>query len=211
VFDNSLPGYTGPFYGRRMRLSVSQAVGGWQFTSMLGDYRRYDHLIGPFTLATRVLGYGRTGPDSDRFLIFLGNTDLVRGNTSGSYYRNECRSVNNTCVQLERLLGTRIAVGNVELRFPLLYGGLAFLPLGFPPIDGALFYDVGVAWDGNSTLKWNRSAGDDPINVRTPVQTFGASARMNLFNILILRLDYSIPQERSALKGYWTLSLGPTF
>jgi hypothetical protein len=47
--------------------------------------------------------------------------------------------------------------------------------------------------------------------VRTPVQTFGASARMNLFNIMILRLDYSVPQERAAFKGYWTLSLGPTF
>jgi hypothetical protein len=34
---------------------------------------------------------------------------------------------------------------------------------------------------------------------------------MNLFNFVVLRLDYSIPQERRALKGYWTLSLGPVF
>ncbi len=84
-------------------------------------------------------------------------------------------------MQLERLLGTRIAVGNAELRFPLLYGGLAFLPSGFPPIEGALFYDVGVAWDDASTVKWHRDSGDDPLNVRTPSQTFGAGARMNLF------------------------------
>ena len=114
-------------------------------------------------------------------------------------------------MQLERLLGTRIAVGNAELRFPLLYGGLAFLPAGFPPIEGALFYDVGVAWDDASTVKWHRDAGDDPLNVRTPSQTFGAGARMNVFGIMILRVDYSIPQERSAFKGYWTLSLGPAF
>jgi WD40 repeat protein len=211
VFDNSLPGYVAPFYGKRLRLSVSQAVGGWQYTSLLADYRRYDHLLGPFTLATRVLGYGRYGPDNDRFLLFLGSTDLVRGNTSGSYYSHECRAANFTCVPLERLLGTRIAVGNAELRFPLLYGGLAFLPAGFPPIEGALFYDVGVAWDDASTVKWHRDSGDDPLNVRTPSQTFGAGARMNVFGIMILRLDYSIPQERSAFKGYWTLSLGPAF
>jgi hypothetical protein len=34
---------------------------------------------------------------------------------------------------------------------------------------------------------------------------------MNLFNFVVLRLDYSIPQERRALNGYWTLSLGPVY
>jgi Tol biopolymer transport system component len=214
TFDNSLPGYVGPFWGRRLRLSLGQAVGGWNYTAFLADIRRYDHIFGPFTLATRVLGYGRYGPDSDRFLLFLGSTDLLRGNTSGSYYRNECRVPSTSgvdCPELQRLLGTRIAVGNAELRFPLLYGGLGFLPIGFPPIEGAVFYDVGLAWDRNSTVKWSRKPGDDPINVRTPYQTIGIGARTNLFNIIILRLDYSIPQARSSIKGYWTLSLGPTF
>jgi len=27
----------------------------------------------------------------------------------------------------------------------------------------------------------------------------------------VARLDYSIPQERRAVKGLWTFSLGPTF
>jgi hypothetical protein len=34
---------------------------------------------------------------------------------------------------------------------------------------------------------------------------------MNLFGFVVLRLDYSIPQERRAIKRYWTLSLGPLF
>jgi Tol biopolymer transport system component len=215
VFDNSLPGYVGPFYGRRYRLQASQSIGGWRYFQGLVDYRRYDRLIGPFTFATRVLYFGRMGRDADRFRLFLGNTELIRGNTSGSYYRNECRvTVAGTytgCVELDRLVGTQLAVGNAELRFPILNASLGFVPIGFPPIEGALFYDIGIAWNDGDQLRWNRRATDDPLRVRTPSQTLGIGARMNLFNFVVLRLDYSIPQERRALKGYWTLSLGPVF
>ena len=215
VFDNSLPGYVGPFYGRRYRLSVSQTIGGWRFFQGLADYRRYDKIVGPLVFATRGLYFGRIGRDAERFRIFLGNPDLLRGNTSGSYYNHECttQDPNTTtgCVELDRLVGTQIAVGSAEIRFPILTPQFKFVPAGFPPIEGALFYDVGLAWNEGNTLKWKREAGDDPVNVRTPLQVFGASARMNLFGFVVLRLDYSIPQERRAIKGYWTLSLGPAF
>ncbi len=215
VFDNSLPGYVGPFYGRRYRLSVSQTIGGWRFFQGLADYRRYDKIVGPLVFATRGLYFGRIGRDADRFRIFLGNPDLLRGNTSGSYYNHECttQDPNTTtgCVELDRLVGTQIAVGSAEIRFPILTPQFKFVPAGFPPIEGALFYDVGLAWNEGNTLKWKREPGDDPVNVRTPLQVFGASARMNLFGFVVLRLDYSIPQERRAIKGYWTLSLGPAF
>jgi hypothetical protein len=88
---------------------------------------------------------------------------------------------------------------------------MGFLPQGFPPIEGAIFYDVGLTWNEGSTLKWNRSPGDDPIRVRTPLQTFGASIRANLFGFAVARLDYAIPQERRSVKGLWTFSLGPAF
>jgi Tol biopolymer transport system component len=215
VFDNSLPGYVGPFYGRRWRIQASQAVGGWRFFEGLVDYRRYDKIIGPITFATRGLYFGRIGRDADRFRVFLGNTDLMRGNTSGSYYRNECQTTDlNTetgCVELDRLVGTQLAVGSAEIRFPILTPQFRFVPNGFPPIEGALFYDVGVTWNEGDQVKFKREANDDPIRVRTPLQTIGASARMNLFGFAVLRLDYSIPQERRAIKGYWTLSLGPVF
>ncbi len=217
VFDNSLFGYVGPFYGRRYRLQVAQTVGDWNFTQGTADYRRYDKLLGPFTLATRALYFGRVGPDADEFKVFLGHTDLLRGNTSGSYRKNECRNANaapNTetgCVPLDRLVGTQIGLASAELRFPLLNASLGFVPIGFPPIEGAIFYDIGLAWDNRSTIKWRREAGDDPLLVRTPLKTLGFSIRANVLGFVILRVDYSVPQERSAIKGYWTLSLGPTF
>ncbi|MGH7657520.1 MAG: hypothetical protein ACREL6_04740, partial [Gemmatimonadales bacterium] len=141
VHDNTIFGYTGPLLGRRSRFELAQTVGGWTFTQGTADYRRYDHLFGPFTFATRALYFGRIGPDARQFQVFLGSTDLLRGNTSGSYTRNECLNTNDSntqtgCVELDRLVGTQIAVASAELRFPLLNASLGFIPLGFPPIEG---------------------------------------------------------------------------
>jgi hypothetical protein len=215
VFDNSLFGYVGPFYGRRYRLEYAQTLGDWHFSQVTADYRRYDRIVGPIVLATRALYFGRIGRDARQFRIFAGSTDLIRGNTSGSYRRNECLNANDAntetgCAALDRLVGTQIGVGSVELRFPILNPSFG-LPAAFPPIEGALFYDIGLAWDESSTLKWNRESGDDPIRVRTPLKTLGVSVRANLFGFAIARLDYAIPQDRKAVRGLWTFSLGPTF
>ncbi|HZI72602.1 MAG TPA: BamA/TamA family outer membrane protein, partial [Gemmatimonadales bacterium] len=112
---------------------------------------------------------------------------------------------------LDRLVGTQIGVASGEIRFPILTPALGFVPQGFPPLEGAIFYDLGLTWDETSTIRWSRQPGDDPVRVRTPLQTWGASLRLNLFGFAIARVDYSIPQERKAVKGLWTLSLGPTF
>jgi Tol biopolymer transport system component len=215
VFDNSLFGYVGPFYGRRYRFEFAQTLGGWDFSQVTADYRRYDRILGPIVLATRALYFGRIGPDAREFRIYAGSTDLIRGNTSGSYRRNECLNTSDPdaetgCVELDRLVGTQIGIGTVELRFPILNPSFG-TPAGIPPLEGAIFYDIGIAWDGASTLKWRRDAGDDPIRVRTPLKTLGVSVRTNLFGFAVARLDYSIPQNRSAVKGLWTFSLGPTF
>jgi surface antigen Omp85-like protein/WD40 repeat protein len=215
VFDNSLFGYTAPFFGRRYRLEFAQTLGDWKFSQITADYRRYDPIIGPIVFATRLLYFGRIGRDAEQFRIFGGNTDLIRGNTSGSYRDHECLNTNdanteNGCAQLDRLVGTQLGLASAELRFPLLTPSFG-LPNGFPPIEGAIFYDIGVTWDENSTLKWSRNPGDSPTLVRTPLQTIGFSIRMNLLGFAIARVDYSIPQERRQIKGLWTFSLGPAF
>jgi Tol biopolymer transport system component len=215
VFDNSLFGYVGPFYGRRYRIEFAQTLGDWRFSQVTADFRRYDRLIGPIVLASRLLYFGRIGRDAREFRIFAGSTDLIRGNTSGSYRRNECFNSNDQtsetgCAELDRLVGTQVGIGSVELRFPILNPSFG-LPAAVPPLEGAIFYDIGLAWDDLSTLKWRRESGDDPIRVRTPLKTLGFSVRTNLFGFAVARLDYSIPQNRPAVKGLWTFSLGPTF
>ena len=215
VFDNSLFGYVGPFYGRRYRFEVAQNLGGWTFTQFTADYRRYDRIIGPVVLATRALVFGRSGPDASEFKIYAGSTELVRGHTSGSFRRNECLNANDAgtetgCAALDRLNGTQLAVGNLELRFPLLNPSFG-TPAGIPPIEGVLFYDIGLTWDPNSTIHWRREPGDDPVNIRAPFKALGFGVRANLFGFTVLRLDYSIPQDRPGVGGLWTFSLGPAY
>ncbi len=215
VFDNSLFGYTSPFFGRRSRYEFAQTVGDWTYSQMTVDYRRYDGLIGPVVLATRLLYFGRIGRDADQFRIFAGSTEIIRGNTSGSYRNNECRRANDIgtetgCVQLDRLVGTSFGVASAELRFPILTPQFGFLPNGFPPIEGAIFYDIGLAWDEKSTLQWNREPGDHPTQVRTPSRTVGFSVRTNLFGFALAHVDYAFPLDRR-VGGLWTFSLGPAF
>src|SRR5436309_7084343 len=123
VHDNTLFGYVGPFAGARSRFSISPAIGTWRFTAGLIDYRRYV-FFRPFTIAVRGLMFGRFGRDGDRFPVFLGSTELIRGYTSGSFRGRECSNdvptgTRTGCPELDQLIGSRIAVGNVELRFPL--------------------------------------------------------------------------------------------
>lgn len=203
VYDNSIPGYVGPYIGLQSRFQVSQTIGDWHITELLGDYRRHDHLFGPFILATRALVDNRTGADASRQLLFLGIPDFVRGYTAGSFYSHECAAGQSGtytgCAGLDALIGTSMAVGNAELRFPLLNASLGFVPIGFPPIEGALFYDVGEVWGGPT----------DPVNGKV-VTSIGTSVRMNFFGIMVLRFDYAFPKQRD-IHGYWTVSLGPTF
>jgi Tol biopolymer transport system component len=214
VHDNTLFGYVGPFAGARSRLSISPAIGSWQFTAALVDYRRYLYFR-PFTLAFRGMMFGRFGRDADRFPVFVGNTELLRGYTAGSLRDHECvadPTLQTECPEIDQLIGSKIAVTNIELRFPLTRQlVLGFLPIGFPPIEGAIFYDMGMAWDDASIVKWNRSSTEDPVRVRTPLRSWGGSIRANMFGLLIMRIDYTKPLDRARKQAYWTVSLGPTF
>jgi outer membrane protein assembly factor BamA len=163
------------------------------------------------------LSFGRYGRDAERFPIFLGTTELLRGYTYGSFRDNECiadpgNSSQTGCAELDQLIGSKIAVANVELRFPLTRSlVLGFLPIGFPPIEAAVFYDAGLAWSEGSVVKLNRAAGENPALVRAPLKSWGGSIRVNMLGLMILRFDYTKPIDRPLKKNYWTISLGPTF
>src|SRR6266550_1966951 len=222
--DNALFGFVGPFAGSRYRAQISPALGGWRFTGGLVDLRKY-FFARPFTLAIRTLTYGRVGRDAAEFPVFLGNPDLIRGYTAVSLINNECRrqisnvapiigvtgSTTTGCTALDELIGSRIAVGNIELRFPLTGSfSLGFLPIGFPPLEGAVFYDAGIAWQNGSELEAGRSACDPTRDCRVLLRSWGGSIRINLLGTA-LRIDYTRPLDRDFRNPYWTVSLGPTF
>jgi len=216
VQDNAMFGWVGPFAGARSRIQVAPTFGTWEFTGVLVDLRRY-LWARPFTLAIRGLAWGRLGRDADLFPVFMGNTEIIRGYTASSLRDHECRveydpTSRSGCPELDQLIGSKIAVANIELRFPLTRSlVLGLLPVGLPPIEGAVFFDVGVAWDENSTLAWSREPGDDILAVRVPLKSWGGSIRTNLLGFVILRIDYTQPLDRSYEKAYWTVSFGPTF
>jgi Tol biopolymer transport system component len=219
VYDNSIAGYTGPFLGRRSRIELAPAIGGWTYLQTTIDLRRYDHLFGPLTLATRGLYYGRTGRDANRFSMYLGYPDLIRGWTAGSFDRNECvtqvvvdPNSQTGCAALDQLIGTSIGVFNAEVRFPILSQQyMHWLPQLFPPIEGALFFDAGVAWNGTSTVDWTRPANASPIAVRTPLKSVGLSIKVNALGFMVLRFDYAKPLDRPGVSPYWTISFGPAY
>jgi len=90
---------------------------------------------------------------------------------------------------------------------------LGFLPIGFPPIEAAIFYDAGMAWTGapGEIQKLHRDPGENPVLVRAPLRSWGSSIRVNMLGYLILRFDYTKPIDRPLKKSYWTISLGPAF
>jgi len=213
--DNALGGWVGPFAGSRWRVEVDPSFGAWQFTQGLVDWRRY-FFARPFTLALRGEVLGRFGRDADLFQQFLGSTELIRGYTAGSVINHECISsaTQNSCPELDQLIGSSLAVVNAELRFPLTRSlVLGFLPVGLPPIEGAIFYDAGLAWNSNSKVLWSRTPAQEAQGglYRAPLRSWGGSIRVNALGFVVLRLDYTKPLSRSYRTPYWTLSLGPTF
>ncbi|MGH7546554.1 MAG: BamA/TamA family outer membrane protein [Gemmatimonadales bacterium] len=210
VYDNSYFGATSPILGQRWRLEVAPTFGTLGFTTALADYRRYVMPLRPFTLAGRILHIGRYGPDADDDLLaplYLGYPSLVRGYDVGSFDPGECPTTAGAgCPVFDQLLGSRLLVGNVELRFPL-FGllGVGDGYYGILPVEAALFYDAGVAWTG---AEGARLFGDGP---RRFVTSTGVSLRMNLFGFAIGQLDYVRPFERPTRDWMIRLSLTSGF
>ena len=214
VSDNTLFGTTGPIMGRRMRFQVSQSVGNVRFTDFLGDYRRYDPIIfNTLTFATRFLSSVSVGRDEGFFPKYIGRPDFIRGYDRANFSFVDCTSVLNsqaTCANAQ-LAGSRVAVFNEELRFPIIRRFDVGRSFGLPPVDGLLFYDAGLAWSSGQTPHLGSApAGNDPSKDRYPLTSWGAGLRVNLFNLAILRWDYARPMV-GARKPNWTFSLGASY
>ncbi len=215
VSDNVLWGLTAPIYGRRYRLQVSPTFGDFQWMGYLADYRRYDPILFNYlTLATRITGDISIGRDADSLRKYLGYTDILRGYDRNSFISTEenCSAVSTNDVwRCTPLFGSRLVYASAELRFPLIRGGSIAGLIPLPPIEGAVFYDVGTAWFSGQHVEWRRARTDDPVHERGLLTSHGYSLRINLFNYVILRWDYAIPHEAPNRRGIWQFSLYPPF
>jgi hypothetical protein len=208
VYDNSYFGATSPVLGQRWRVEVDPVVGALQFFNVLADYRRYFMPQRPFTIAARVLHYGRYGTsaeDSRLYPNFLGYQSLVRGYDYNSVLSDCQAGATGACDVYTRLFGSRTLVGNLEVRFPLL--GVLGLGQGYYgafPIEAAVFADGGVAWSSGQRPSFFNGSNK-------PLTSAGVALRVNLFGFAIGEVDYVRPFSRPGVGWLWQFGLTPGF
>ena len=177
VKDNSLWLETGPIDGQRRNITVgvTNDLSNGRFDSWLIalDQRKYFRIAQRAAYAVRVFGYHADGSRPRR--ITIGGPWALRG-----YPR------------FGNVAGTTAFLVNQEVRFPLsdfLAIGLPVGTLRFPGIHGAVFGDVGGAW--NET-----TAG------RGVLGSAGVSFRMPVLYPIVLRLDWGYRFEFGDVDGY---------
>jgi hypothetical protein len=204
VMDNVNFGPTSPVLGQRYRVEIAPAVGSINFTGVLVDYRRYIMPVSFYTIAARVVHYGRYGEGGDDgrlYPVYIDNPAFVRGYSSLDY--TDCVATATSACELgDRLVGSRMLVGNVELRFPLLRPfGVSRSMYGRLPVEVALFADSGVAWTGHerpAILGGTRSA----------VKSAGVAFRVG-FGGLVSEFDVTRPFDRQGTGWVFGFNLIP--
>jgi len=207
VFDTSIFGATSPVQGQRSRFEVSPTFGTLNFTGFLADYRRYFMPANFYTLGVRVMHYGRYGRDSDDtriFPLYIGYPWLVRGYDVGSFSSDECLGDGTTsCAAIDRLTGSRMLIGNVEFRFPLLRPfGVSGNMYGPVPAEVAFFADAGTAWNnGERPEVFGGSRGG--------VASAGVALRVNIFGFAVGEFDVARPFQRPGRGWQFGFNLMP--
>jgi Tol biopolymer transport system component len=210
VSDTSSFGATSPINGERYRFQWSPTVGTLRYNGVLADYRRYFMPASFYTLAARVLHfgrYGRDGQDSRLIPLYLGYPEIVRGYDFNSFGPEECSATaTSACPEFDRLLGSRMLVANLEFRFPLLrpFTGVSPNMYGPVPVEVGVFADAGVAWNRGERPKWFGGS-------REGVTSAGFLVRVNVLGFAIAQIDYAKPFERSRRGWVWQFSLSPGF
>ena len=208
IYDSAIYGATAPILGQSYILQVSPLTGSLSYVGVLADYRRYVMPVRPFSLAFRLLHYGRYGKggeDPRLYPLFLGYENLVRGYNTNSFSMDEFPD--NDFSRFDQLFGSKILIANVELRFPLFQVlGIGKGYYGILPIDFTTFFDAGLAWF---------DSGDDRAfflgGERRPVASIGVGLRMNVFGYMIFGVAFVRPLDRPGRRPYLQFTLTPGF
>jgi len=195
VRDTTVFGPTGPLVGSRYRLEVAPAVGHLSYTTVVADVRRYVMPVKPFTLAMRMVHsarYGADGADPRLLPSYLGSSYFVRGHRQDVSY---CRP-DATRVCGDELLGNRLLVGNLELRFPI-WGLLSRqIEYGMFPIDAFVFADAGM-------ISGSRLAA--PGSRQTRISAIGGGIRANAGG---LPVEVGVVRALDGPRPRWQFDLG---
>lgn len=163
IKDTSIWDATGPIEGTRFNIGMSQSLDVNNFkyynSTYNFDFRKYFRLGNASAYATRLMYLHSIGKDPQRY--YLGGSWSLRGYARRHFF------------------GRHLVLLNNELRFPLVNDLLIGFPFGnirFQAIRGALFFDVGNAWE------------DDFDGL---VGSFGFGFRVALGYVTVLRFDFA--------------------
>ncbi len=161
VHDNSIWSPTGPIDGSRYRILLGYTTdvkySNVNYYSFIFDYRKYIRLSLRSALATRLALFINHGKEARRY--FAGGSWDIRGWPRWS------------------IRGQKLWLSSIEMRFPLIdkiQVNFPFFGLSFFNIRGAVYFDVGSAWDKV---------------YRETLGSLGFGFRINLFNAITLRYD----------------------
>lgn len=183
-------------------------MGSLRFTNVTLDYRRYLSWVRPFTFAVRGMHlgrYGAGGEDPRLSALFLGYPALIRGYDAGSFDSvGDCDLTTGLCPEFDALFGSRLLLGNAEIRFPLLGVLSREYRYGRLPIEGFVFADAGVAWTSQVSPRF---AGGE----RDLVRSAGAGVRVNAFGYAVVELALGRPLDRSRQGWVFSFNLRPGY
>jgi len=220
VGDNSYFGVAAPLSGYRYRLAAEQYFGDFNFTAYTVDLRKY-HRIKPVTIAARAYTYMRVGSgERQLYPLYIGYPFLVRGFESSSFYNSNSSATQG--FNVNQLMGSRIAVVNLEARLPFTGPEkLAAIKSGILFSDLNVFFDAGLAWNAGDEIAFktqpskigtetNPDGSQVDIYERVPAMSAGVSLRVNIFGYFVLEPYYAVPFNRKDIKfGTFGLNFAP--
>ena len=216
--DTTVWGYTGPANGTRwgIGLTSSPQIGdyGIEFTTLRGDWRRYLRIKNDYTFGVRFSGGASFGKHPQKF--FLGGTpNWINYRYEGGLRVDRIEEIYFSSFEMPlrgagyyTQEGNRFFMTNFEFRFPFV----RYLQAGFPlpillsNVGGALFMDMGFAWDRGDRLAFysnDPDQSDYTLFTKAPNGLFrtedlfasiGAGVRINL-GIFLLRVDFAWPTD----------------
>lgn len=212
VEDNSYFGLTSPMRGHRTRLQADKYFGSADVFTSLVDYRQYLY-VKPVSFAFRIYNYGMYGKGAEGGVLpefYIGYPWLVRGyeNISGSRYDN----MEKNTFDVAWLSGSKILVGNAELRIPVTGPErYALIKSKYFLTEASLFFDSGLAWNSKNDIRFDM----DPVSAtdntdRYPVFSTGISLRINVFGYMVIEPFYAFPLQNGGFSnGQFGLNFSP--
>jgi len=204
TFDSSIWGIVGPENGTRFNVKLyytpnlrkllydDESIG---YQTIKLDYRKYVRVYRDYHFAFRFSGGISTGETPQVFLMggvsnwfnwSARSTDFDIESIRDKYYSFMTLPLRG--YSLFERTGDRYGLVNLEFRFPLInYFQIGFpVPMTIGNIKGAIFSDIGSAWEGNNFR--GVESQDGSFMLKDINFSSGIGARMNL-GYFILRYD----------------------